>query len=491
MKKRLLFFVLLITGAASYSRAQPSEMARAGREAVKEVLDAYRPKGGDQIEFQFLHQRHRFGDFYRPWQTDTQSLAGNLGIHFHEDPLFFMEDYYTSASADTQWLCYQLLGNEIWTQDSLIRDLGNLSSDFYLFRTIKYSPYFALRLFLDTVKAQFVSYRPGAMDTLWYEYLACPVKIIWDPQTREVQQVQYAWPDLSLGDRHFEVRYFGHRHLDGALYPLQSSTRERGILKDRIQIMPQLPPRYRFRDGESLKAALPKHQHRFPAGDTYITKYNNYVSFIDMEITGTRAMVVSFKDHFVVVGAPLQTNYGEMIYMKLKEIHPAKFVRYFIPGHHHLPFLGGIRGLVRRGATVLSPKGTLSHIREMVEAPHTIWKDLLSLNPAPLLLDSFEQQITLKDETLTMEVVDMGAASGEADHYLLFYFPELGLLYQQDLARVPAQRGGSREVHPGNRLLYDYVTERNWNVNIVAQGNGIGDKEWKNVFFLGELIQNP
>lgn len=490
MKKYLQFLLILWLGSVSLSQAQTPALSQA-RESAKRTLEAYSPQGKEWMEFRFVHQRHRFGDYFQPWQTDTQSLAGNLGIRFQQDPLFYKEDYFTDPAADTQWLCYQLLANEIWTADSQIRDLGSLSSDFYLFRTIKYSPYFALRLFLDSVKAQLVSYKPGPVDTLWYEYLACPIKIYWDSQTSEVHKIEFAWPDLSLGDRHFEVKYFGYRRHQGALYPLQSSTRERGILKDLVQIMPQLPGMHRFQQGDQIREGMPTHKHRFPSGDTYVTKFNDFISFIDMEITGTRAMVVSFKDHFVVVGAPLQTNYGELIYMKLKEIHPAKFVKFFIPGHHHLPFLGGVRGFVRRGATVLSPRGSLPYIRELVHSPHTIWKDLLTLNPAPLLLDSFEQHMVLKDETLTMEVVDMGPTSGEAAHYLLFYFPEFGFLYQQDLSRVPAVPGITARIHAGNRILYDFVMQKGWNVNVVAQGHLIGDKRWKNVFFLGDLMQLP
>src|SRR5690606_8361006 len=131
MKKYLQFLLILWLGSVSLSQAQTPALSQA-RESAKRTLEAYSPQGKEWMEFRFVHQRHRFGDYFQPWQTDTQSLAGNLGIRFQQDPLFYKEDYFTDPAADTQWLCYQLLANEIWTADSQIRDLGSLSSDFYL-----------------------------------------------------------------------------------------------------------------------------------------------------------------------------------------------------------------------------------------------------------------------------------------------------------------------------------------------------------------------
>lgn len=492
MKPILLFVLLsfLILGPAS-TNAQPASLEEA-RAKARLLLQAYVPDSDKPIEFAFSHQRHRFGDFFLPWQTDTMLLSGHFRILPQEDPLFCFEDFRLSPEpVDSQRLFYQPVANEVWTLEPSIRDLGTQASDFYLFQTLKYTPALALRLFLDTVKAHWISYRPGPIDTLWFEYLACPIKIYWNAQTLQVQKIEYTRPDLSLGNRDFEVRYFGHLQHQGAIYPLQTLTLERGIIKDRVQMRPQLPGISRFRNPKRELADLPAHAHRFPSGNSTITKYNDYIYFIDMEITGTRTMVVSFKDYFLVVGAPYQTNYGELIYMKIKEIDPAKFVRYFVPGHHHLPFMGGIRGFVRRGATILSPRGTIPYIKELVEAPHTIWKDLLSIHPSPLLLDSFENEITLKDENFSLRIVDMGSQSQASPHYLLFYFPEMGFLFQQDLARVPKSTHHSKEKHPGNQILRDYILDAKWNVHIIAQGYPLADSNWKDIYFFGDLMKAP
>jgi glyoxylase-like metal-dependent hydrolase (beta-lactamase superfamily II) len=98
-------------------------------------------------------------------------------------------------------------------------------------------------------------------------------------------------------------------------------------------------------------------------------------------LTLHHSLIVAFKDHLVVVEAPLNEERSLAVMAKLAEIVPGKPVKYVVPTHYHFDHSGGLRTYIAKGVTILTTPGNAAFIERLATAPHTIRPDLLSREP--------------------------------------------------------------------------------------------------------------
>ena len=101
-----------------------------------------------------------------------------------------------------------------------------------------------------------------------------------------------------------------------------------------------------------------------------IEKYSDHIYFMDLKHASTRVMLVEFKDFLLVAEAPLNSKNGELIISEAKKIAPGKPVRYFVFGHHHPHYLGGLRAFVHKGATIVAVPANKEYLNYLVDARH-------------------------------------------------------------------------------------------------------------------------
>ena len=94
------------------------------------------------------------------------------------------------------------------------------------------------------------------------------------------------------------------------------------------------------------------------------------------------SLFVVFKDHVVVVEAPLGEERSLAVLAKVAETAPGKPVRYVVPTHYHSDHTGGLRTYIAKGVTVLTTAGNRGFVERLAKAPRTIRPDLLAREPA-------------------------------------------------------------------------------------------------------------
>jgi len=83
------------------------------------------------------------------------------------------------------------------------------------------------------------------------------------------------------------------------------------------------------------------------------------------------SLAVEFKDYVVVIEGPLNNQRTNAVVAEVKKTFPNKPIRYVVNTHNHFDHLGGIRGYVAEGATVITDERNRNFYQRVVLAPQS------------------------------------------------------------------------------------------------------------------------
>jgi glyoxylase-like metal-dependent hydrolase (beta-lactamase superfamily II) len=170
------------------------------------------------------------------------------------------------------------------------------------------------------------------------------------------------------------------------------------------------------------------------AGGMPVTKLGDDAYYL---LGGTHfSIAVGFKDHVVVVEAPLGEDRSLAVLAKVAELFPGKPVRYVVPTHFHFDHSGGLRTYVSKGITILTTPGNKAMIERMSAAPHTIRPDSLSREAKKPVIETFTKKKVLSDGARTLELHDVGP-NPHVTEMVVAYLPKEKALFVADLITIP------------------------------------------------------
>jgi glyoxylase-like metal-dependent hydrolase (beta-lactamase superfamily II) len=182
------------------------------------------------------------------------------------------------------------------------------------------------------------------------------------------------------------------------------------------------------------------------------------------------SLIVAFKDHVVVVEAPLNEERSLAVMAKLAEIVPGKPVKYVVPTHYHFDHSGGLRTYIAKGVTILTTPGNAAFIERLASAPHTIRPDILSREPRKPVIETFTGKKVLSDGARTLELHDIGP-SPHVMECVIAYLPREKVLFESDLLTIPVQ-GPYPPASPALVDLADKIRRLGLAVETIAPGHG-------------------
>src|SRR6516165_5470354 len=158
------------------------------------------------------------------------------------------------------------------------------------------------------------------------------------------------------------------------------------------------------------------------------------------------SVAVEFKDFVTVIEGPLSNQRTNAVVAEVHKLFPNKPIRYLVNTHNHFDHLGGVRGFVAEGATVITDDRNRNFYQRVVLAPQqrTLQFDRLSQRPfAPtgpgvLELQTFTDQYTISDGNETIELYHVDGLD-HSDNMLIAYLPKEKILVNADLYTPPAQ----------------------------------------------------
>ena len=124
----------------------------------------------------------------------------------------------------------------------------------------------------------------------------------------------------------------------------------------------------------------------------------------DVRIGGDGGAVIEFADHLVMFEAYNNEADSFARFDLADTLVPGKKVTHVIVSHHHFDHAGGLRAAVARGLNVVARRGNEGIFREMVARPAPNFPDALARNPQPLKFIPVDEQLTLDDGTMRVDV---------------------------------------------------------------------------------------
>jgi glyoxylase-like metal-dependent hydrolase (beta-lactamase superfamily II) len=156
------------------------------------------------------------------------------------------------------------------------------------------------------------------------------------------------------------------------------------------------------------------------------------------------SVAVEFKDYVTVIEGPLSNQRTNAVVAEVRKTFPNKPIRYLVNTHNHFDHLGGVRGYVAEGATVITDEKNRNFYQRVVLAPQsrTLSPDRLSQRPAAptgpgqLQVQGFSDHYTISDGNQTIELHHVDGLN-HTDNMLVAYLPKQKILVSADMGGPP------------------------------------------------------
>lgn len=209
-------------------------------------------------------------------------------------------------------------------------------------------------------------------------------------------------------------------------------------------------------------------------------KYSNGIHLLEFSHTDDRVLIVEFENYLIVAEAPLNSQNGELIISKAKELFPSKPIKYFVFGHYHPHYIGGIRAFVHNDTKIICSDVNKDYATYLSNTKHTLNPDNQELEKKRIQIQIIKDKLIFSDQSNEMQIYFIGDQSAHSNDYLIYYFPREKMVFQDDLVWIksdsPIEKASKRQ-----QGLYNALKKLNLDVTTILQSWPISDYGVKTV----------
>lgn len=433
--------------------------------------------------FIFEEELNQLRHDFEPWKKTAYQLHGEFWITNNQ---FSKLDTLTTKNGKKYESKLTLDSTVLLRNEYGKTELAKVSQKKHteqLLNTARYTPNYLVTYFKSQSGVKYTDNKKYSISIL--EVSDYALRIFKNLKSGRVERITAFYHDDLYGDVTTTFRYGAYQTKFTITYPSKISIEKlNGKVIDHVNVTT-------IRRVNSAEPLIDKpNDFKFkietlPKEELIVSKHNDYIYFIDLLHTDDKVMVVEFKDYVLVAEAPVNSRNGELIIGEVKKLIPNKPIKYFVFGHHHPHYLGGLRAFVHQESTVLCVESNKSYVEFIATAAHTLEPDSLEQNPKPLQLKIIKDSLTIGDKG-QMKIYFIGEKSKHTNDYLIYYFPNEQLLFQDDLCWI-SNDGQLKKAGDRQAGLHQSIVDLNLEVDTIIQSWPVAEFKVKTKFSFQDL----
>jgi hypothetical protein len=296
--------------------------------------------------------------------------------------------------------------------------------------------------------------------------------LYFDPQTGLPAAYEVTDTESVLGDVQAQYTFGDYKTVDGVTLPQHITIRKDGKDYSDVQFtsiaLNDPASDQVFAVPEQASAEADKAASIDEYSPMKITKIGNGV--YQAQGYSHHTMIVEFPEWLALMDAPYTETQTKALWRAIQAQFPGKPVKYAGVSHYHSDHIGGLRGALAMGATILVEKSHEPILRPFLEAHHTHPQDELEKRRAAGTAGTIEVYEGKKIITEGGQSFELYAISGSphVDPMILGYASSARALFQPDLYTPPSTMpGGPAAVH-----LAQAIKRLNLKVDTMVGGHG-------------------
>ncbi len=478
MKEKLIIskFTLLVL-IAFQGFTQTNYLEQSWQQQVKGMDNYF-------LTYQFTESSNQLGHSFYPWQQTNYQVNGQIWYNSEEfsklDTLKSGKHVYTSKTV--------LKEAEMLLLDFGNKDLTQITTNFFedqTYKTARYSPARILNYFVSNKISisnesdqTYAIYETTINKTIVklhinkHNNLLSKLVTISDDELFGDVETEYIYSNYTIIGSLFVALNIDIKKINGKI--LDQVRLNNGEITDGMPSLLERPENYKLTD-------------EVPA-QIHITteKYNDNIYLLELKHTDDKILIVEFTNFLLVAEAPLNSENGELIIEEARKIAPMKPIRYFVFGHYHPHYLGGIRPFVQKGAKIITSKQNMEYVSFIVNAEHTINPDSLQIDPKPLVFEEIKDSLKISDGKTEMTIYFIGEKSFHTKDYLIYYFPNEKILFEDDLVWI-SKSGELKKASNRQAGLFNAIKDLGIEVKTIIQSWPVKDYGVKTVIPFEDL----
>ncbi len=265
------------------------------------------------------------------------------------------------------------------------------------------------------------------------------VTLYFDPQSKLLAGFETTDSEALTGDVPAQYVLDDYKAVDGVMLPHKIAITKGGKPYSSVgYTSAAINDQAALKDFDIPEAASKEADEAIAAGGEYspvaLTKTADGVYFA--RAYSHNSLVVEFPQWLAVVEAPYTDAQSATLVRVLAAQFPGKPIKYAAITHHHSDHIGGVRGIVAAGATLLVEKGHEAPLRSMLDAHFTHPVDGLEAKrqaQQPVgSIEVYEGKKVISDGRQSLELYPF-MGSPHAEPMVMAYVPSAKALFQSDL----------------------------------------------------------
>ena len=299
-------------------------------------------------------------------------------------------------------------------------------------------------------------------------------------------------PDPVMGDKMVEIRYSDYRDVGGGVkwpYRLHAHMGDHPLIPGGHNWLNLNVSDVKVNPADAAQA-VPDAVRNAPAPAERVVATTLAPGVVLMGGGSHNSVAVEFKDYVVVIDGPLSNQRTNAVVAEIHKTFPNKPIKYVVNTHNHFDHLGGIRGYVAEGATVITDDKNRNFYERVVLAPQsrTLLPDRLSQRPfAPTgpgtrQLQTFTDNYTISDGNQVIELYHVNGFN-HSDNMTIAYLPKQKIVVNADQYSPPAAGGNLPFVNNNAIVFYRNLKRLKLDVerHVPIHGNPGGQADFERI----------